>query len=302
MKSPRCTFIHSPKYYCDIGEHVFPMEKFGRVNDALHQDGDIPPECFLEPEAATVEDVRLVHTEAYVNDLLGLKHTPRTFPSELPIGEDIVRAYFMAAGGTLLAGRRALQDGLSMNLTGGFHHAFPDHAEGFCYVNDVAVAIRKLKSEGLIDRAAVVDCDLHQGNGTAFIFRMEPLVFTFSMHQENNYPVKQRSDLDIGLRDGATDDEYLGLLEEHLPRILDEHRPKLVTYVAGADPYREDVLGGLGLTLDGLRRRDECVIRHCLERRIPLVAVLAGGYAIKAEDTIRIHHTTGRLLWQAGAG
>ena len=300
MVSRRCTFIYTPAYYCDIGPHVFPMEKFARVHQALREDGDIPAECFLEPDPASAEDMRLVHTEAYLNDLLGYRHTARTFTSELPISEEIVRAYFLAAGGSILAGRRALEDGASMNLTGGFHHAFPDRAEGFCYINDVAVAIRKLQSERRLRRAVVVDCDLHQGNGTAFIFHDDPSVFTFSIHQENNYPAKRRSDLDLGLRDGTGDDEYIGLLEQHVPRILDEHRPELVAYVAGADPYREDLLGGLALTLDGLRRRDECVVRHCRARGIPLFGVLAGGYAADLEDTVRIHHATCRLAWETG--
>ena len=300
MKSLPCTFIYSPEYYCDIGAHVFPMEKFRLVYRALLDDGDIPDECFLTPEPATVEEVRRVHTEEYVNDMLAARWTPRTMPSELPLSEEIIRAYFLAAGGTLLAGRSALECGFSMNLTGGFHHAFPEHGEGFCYVNDVAVGIRGLKAEGLIRKAAVVDCDLHQGNGTAVIFETEPSVFTLSIHQENNYPIKRRSDLDLGLRDGATDDEYVGLLDEKLPELFDSFRPELVVHVAGADPYAQDLLGGLSLTLDGLRRRDECVIGHCARRKIPLVAVLAGGYAANLDDTIRIHHTTARLMWKAG--
>jgi len=300
MKSRACTFIYSPHYYCDIGQHPFPMEKFERVYRALLDDGDIPRDCFLTPESASVEEVRRVHTEAFVDDMLSLRRTPRTASSELPLTEEIVRAYFMAAGGTLLAGRSALEYGLSMNLTGGFHHAFPDHAEGFCYINDVAVAIRGLQAEGLIKRAAVVDCDLHQGNGTAVIFQTEPSVFTFSIHQENNYPVKQRSDLDVGLRDGAGDEEYVGILEEELPRIFDDARPELVVYVAGADPFEEDMLGGLRLTLEGLRRRDECVIGRCTRRNIPLLTVLAGGYAADTTDTVRIHHTAARVMWEAG--
>ena len=302
MNASQCTFVYSPQYYCDIGPHVFPMAKFERVYRKLREEGDIPDERFLTAEPATVEEVRRVHTEEYVDDMLALRRTPRTLPSELPLTEEIIRAYFLAAGGTLLAARAALENGLAMNLTGGFHHAFPDHGEGFCYVNDVAVALRGLKAEGLVRRAAVVDCDVHQGNGTAVIFQADPTVFTFSMHQENNYPIKQRSDLDIGLRDGATDEEYLLALDEKLPRILDSCRPELVLYVAGADSFQEDLLGGLALTFEGLRRRDECVIGHCRQRKIPLAAVLAGGYAANLEDTVRIHHATARLMWEAGGG
>ena len=264
------------------------------------KDGDIPPEQFLEPEPAALEDVRLAHTEAYTEDLAGLRYSSRMMTSELPLSGDIVRAYLLGTGGTILACRRALQDGLSVNLTGGFHHAFPDHAEGFCYINDVAVAIRRLKADGLIERAAVVDCDVHQGNGTAFIFQAEPSVFTFSMHQENNYPIKQRSDLDIGLPDGTGDEEYIAQLARHLPRVLDRSRPELVVYLAGVDPYRDDLLGGLGLTLEGLERRDELVVNECLQRAIPLAAVLAGGYAADTAQTVAAHRATCRVMWDAG--
>jgi len=299
MSDHRCRFIYSPDYYCDIGAHVFPMRKFEAVQQALLAESDVREDDFLRPEPATREELSLVHTEAYLDDLFSLRWTHRTIPSELPISEEIVRAFALAAGGTTLACQCALETGFAMNLTGGFHHAFPDHAEGFCYINDIAVAIRVLQSRGLLKRAAVVDLDVHQGNGTAFIFQTEPSVFTFSMHQENNYPVKQRSDLDIGLDDGAGDEEYLALLERHLPDILDSHRPELVVYVAGADPYEHDLLGGLALTLDGLRQRDLCVIRHCATRSIPIAAVLGGGYAEDFADTVRIHATTGRLLLEA---
>ena len=302
MSASGCTFIYSPQYYCDIGAHVFPMEKFRLVYDALLRDGDVPASAFLAPGPATLDDLRLVHTKAYLDDLVALRSTARTLPSELPLSSQIVRAYFLAAGGTILACRRALADGRSMNLTGGFHHTFPDHAEGFCYINDIAVAVRKLRAEGRVARAAVVDCDLHQGNGTAAIFQTDPSVFTFSMHQENNYPIKQQSDIDIGLDDGTGDDEYVELLERHLVEILDSFQPELVLYVAGADPYERDQLGGLGLSLDGLRRRDGCVIGHCAARNIPLAVVLAGGYAQDLAETIQIHHTTARLLWEAAGG
>ena len=201
--SARCTFVYSPEYYCDLGAHVFPAEKYRLVHRALLDDGDIPAERFLAPEPASREDLLLVHTEEYVRDLLAFRHTERTRSSELPISEQIIRANLLGTGGTILCCRRALSDGLSMNLAGGFHHAFPDHAEGFCYVNDIAVAIRRVQADGRAGRIAVVDLDVHQGNGTVFIFRSDPSVFTFSMHQENNYPVKQPGMLDVGLEDGS---------------------------------------------------------------------------------------------------
>jgi acetoin utilization deacetylase AcuC-like enzyme len=180
-----------------------------------------------------------------------------------------------------------------VHLGGGFHHAFPDHGEGFCLINDVAVAIRMLRRDRAVGRVLVVDLDVHQGNGTAAIFATEPEVFTFSMHQENNYPAwKPPSDLDLGLEDGVEDEEYLGLLERHLPDILDNHRPDLVFYLAGADPYAEDQLGGLSLTLDGLRRRDAAVFLSCRQVGTPVAVTLAGGYARREADTVAIHVAT----------
>jgi acetoin utilization deacetylase AcuC-like enzyme len=295
----RCSFVYSPEYYCDIGAHVFPTEKYRLVHQALLEDGDIPAERFLAPEAASREDLLLVHTEEYVRDLFAFRHTARTRSSELPISEPIIRANLLGTGGTILCCRRALSEGLSMNLAGGFHHAFPDHAEGFCYVNDIAVAIRRIRADERAARVAVVDLDVHQGNATAFIFQSDPSVFTFSMHQENNYPAKQPGMLDVGLEDGIGDEEYLGLLDAHLPEVLDAFRPELVVYVAGVDPLAGDQLGGLALTLEGLRKRDDRVIGNCARRRIPMAGVLGGGYAQKTQDTVRAHHATCRAMWEA---
>ena len=297
--SAGCTFVYSPEYYCDIGAHVFPTEKYRMVHQALLEDGDIPAERFLAPEAASREDLLLVHTEEYVRDLLAFRHTARTLSSEVPISEAIIRANLLGTGGTILCCRRALSEGLSMNLAGGFHHAFPDHAEGFCYVNDIAVAVRRIRADGRAARVAVVDLDAHQGNGTAFIFRLDPSVFTFSMHQENNYPVKQPGMLDVALEDGLGDEDYLGLLDAHLPEVLDAFRPDLVIYLAGADPLEGDQLGGLALTLEGLRKRDERVIGNCVRRRIPVAGLLGGGYARNTQDTVRAHHATCRAMWEA---
>ena len=303
MSEPnRCCFVYSPGYYCDIGAHVFPMRKFREVRAALLADGDISASDFLIAAPAAAADLALVHTQRYLDDFLAARMTTRTLPSELPIAPDIVNAFVLSAGGTTLACRHALEYGFAMNLSGGFHHAFPDHAEGFCYINDVAVAVRVLRRDRAIERAAIIDLDVHQGNGTAFIFQCEPEVYTFSMHQENNYPAKQRSDRDIGLPDGIADGEYLALLDDAVTEILDSHRPELVVYLAGADSYRDDQLGGLCLTLEGLRRRDECVIEHCRRRGLPLAAVLAGGYAADLRDTVRIHHRTARLMWETAGG
>jgi acetoin utilization deacetylase AcuC-like enzyme len=204
-------------------------------------------------------------------------------------------AAWICAGGSILTARLALERGVAVHLGGGFHHAFPDHGEGFCLINDVAIAIRAVQRERLVGRAAVVDLDVHHGNGTAAIFRDDPAVLTFSMHQERNYPaLKPPSDLDVGLEDGTGDDAYLALLEKHLPEILARHHPDLVVYLAGADPYESDQLGGLGLTIAGLRRRDELVFERAASARVPVAVCLAGGYAVRTDDTVEIHCNTVR--------
>ena len=300
MREPpnHCAFIFRENYCADVGDHVLQAEKYRKTRDRLREAG-LPKAAFLEPRAATREEIGLVHAPEYVADLLSGSHTARTAPSELPISEEIVEAAFLAAGGTILAAREALERGRALNLTGGFHHAFADRAEGFCYVNDLAVAIRVLQKEGAISRAAVIDCDLHQGNGTAALFRRDEAVFTFSIHQENIYPRKTKGDLDIGLYDLATEDEYLPRLEKSLPEILDGHGPDLALYQAGADPYSGDQLGTLKLSKEGLRRRDECVIGECLSRGVPVAGALGGGYALNPEDTVDIHFQTALRFWEA---
>jgi len=289
--------VYSDRYECDIGEHVFPTEKYRLVAAALCPPGAEPRWRIRVPEPADRAVLELVHTPAYLDDFLGLRSTPRVLLSELPISAEIRDAYVLAAGGTLLAAQCALADGAAMHLGGGFHHAMPDHAEGFCYIHDVAVAIRALQRAGSIQRAAVIDTDVHQGNGTARIFQGDANVFTFSIHQENNYPIKEQSDWDVGLDDGTGDEEYLAILATVVPQILDRVRPDLVFMVAGADPYREDRLGGLSLSLDGLRQRDHMVVAACAERDIPAVGVLAGGYALRPADTVSIHtHTALEVL------
>jgi acetoin utilization deacetylase AcuC-like enzyme len=289
-------YVHDDGYHAEIGPHVFPISKYRMVRDGLVAAGVVRDEAVLRPEPISDEDLLLVHSAAYLDDLRHLRRTPRTRDSEIVLTEQIVAAYRLATGGTLLAAREALARGRAMNLGGGFHHAFPERAEGFCYINDVAVTVRRLQRDAAIRRALIVDCDLHQGNGTAFIFRSDPSVFTFSIHQENLYPVKERSDLDIGLPDFTGDDEYLGHLEQHLPRLLDDFRPDLVAYLAGADPFVHDQLGLLTLTFEGLQRRDALVIGACVRRGIPIVVTLAGGYAEDVYDTVRIHVTTGQVL------
>jgi acetoin utilization deacetylase AcuC-like enzyme len=292
-------FVHSPRYEVDIGPHVFPVVKYRHVRESLIHAGLAADDDFAEPPPPSREDLLRVHTYAYLDDLEDLRPTHRTLYSELPITRAIIDAFTLAAGGSILAARHALASGACLHLGGGLHHAFADHAEGFCYVNDVAVAIRALQAEGAIERAAVIDLDVHQGNGTANIFSEDPTVFTYSVHQEHNYPLKQRSDRDVGLENGVDDVEYLAILDRDVPHILDTHRPQLVFYLAGADPYCEDQLGGLSLTRAGLRERDRRVIAWCRERGIPIAGALAGGYARFVTDTIAIHRATAEEFLRA---
>jgi acetoin utilization deacetylase AcuC-like enzyme len=266
--------------------------------------------------------VRLVHTPEYVRKLrTGTLSPEEEAQLEVPYSEALVNAFWMAAGGSIAAARMAMKDGVAINIGGGFHHAFPNHGEGFCMINDIAVAIRRLKHDGKIVRAMTVDCDVHQGNGTAFIFGSArqklgmlpppppPIrtasgaymtetpaakdVFTISLHQEHNYPyTKPQSSIDVNLPDGCGDEEYLEWLDQALSSGLRQFDPELICYVAGADPFREDQLGGLNLTVDGLKQRDELVFRTARARSIPVMVTYAGGYANHVEDTVAIHCNT----------
>jgi len=294
------SFIYHPRYELKWGGHVFPVEKYRLLRDRLVAEGLVAAEELIEPEAATDDEIRLVHAREYLDRLDALLDDPMAayFEFEAPFNRDVAAAVRYATGGTLLACECAVADRTAaLNLGGGFHHAFPDHGEGFCFINDVAVAIRALQAGGIARRVAVIDCDLHQGNGTAYIFRSDPDVYTFSIHQEHLYPMpKQRSTLDVGLDDGAGDDAYLAALERHVPAILDGHRPELVLYLAGADPFEEDQLGDLRLTKAGLRRRDELILGAAKARSLPVAAVLAGGYAPRTEDVVDIHLNTCRVI------
>lgn len=288
-------------YEVDIGAHVFPTAKYRLIKDRLLEEGVIREEDVVRPEPATDEEILLVHTPAWVEKLRsGRLSASEQITLEVPYSEGLRDAAWLCAGGAILSGRLALEQGVAVHLGGGFHHAFPDHGEGFCPLNDTAVAVRALRHTGEIRRAAVIDCDVHHGNGTAAIFGDDPDVFTFSMHQERNYPLlKPPSDRDLGLGDWTGDAEYLDLLERHLPETVADHRPDLAYYLAGADPYREDQLGGLGLSVEGLRRRDELVLRTLGEARVPAAVALAGGYAWHTEDTVTIHCGTVRAASSA---
>jgi len=296
--SPAMRVFYTPRYYADIGDnHVFPIRKFELVRDKLLAEGTLRSEELVEPSPAPIEDVLLVHNDDYVSRLCSGNLTAKEIRRlGLPWSESLVDRSFYAVGGTLAATEVALAEGYSSNLAGGTHHSFPDRGEGFCVLNDAAIAIRAMRARNLIRRAAIVDCDVHQGNGTATIFAGDEDTFTFSIHGANNYPLfKARSTLDVELPDGTSDDEYLECLAIHLPAVF-AHDPDIVFYLAGADPYAGDKLGRLALSIDGLRDRDIRVLRECYEREIPVVTVMSGGYGKNINDTIEIHCNTIRMV------
>jgi acetoin utilization deacetylase AcuC-like enzyme len=314
--------VYSDDYYLPIGSHVFPAEKYERVHKRLLESGVADAKDFVSPQPASDQDILLVHTPQYVQKLKsGTLSAREELEMEIPYSPELVRAFWLAAGGSILAADYALNDGVAFNIGGGFHHAFPDHGEGFCMIHDVAVAVRRMQRDDKIRTAMTVDCDVHQGNGTAAIFAgvrvpKDPLpsvggatmaapqtakvrnahagdVFTISLHQENNYPAwKPPSSIDVDLPDEIGDDDYLAWLDNALSSGLRQFEPDLLCYIAGADPYREDQLGGLNLTIDGLKKRDELVFRVARARDIPVMVTFAGGYARKVDDTVTIHCNT----------
>jgi acetoin utilization deacetylase AcuC-like enzyme len=286
--------IYHDSYDLHLGAHVFPSQKYRLIYETLLRENHAEAGDFVVPEPATDEDMLRVHTSEWVRKLkTGALTIGEMMRLEIPYSKEMVEAVWLATGGTILAGRKALEDGFGVNLGGGFHHAHPDHGEGFCAVHDVAVAIRRLLADGAIAKAMVVDTDVHHGNGTAAIFADDTNVFTLSIHQQNNYPEpKPPSTVDLHLPDGIGDSDYLRILSGPLRKGLDEFQPDLVFYVGGADPYCEDLLGGLALTLEGLEERDRRVFEEARARGIPVAITLAGGYARRVMDTVRIHMNT----------
>ena len=317
--------VYRDDYYLPIGAHVFPAQKYRMIQRRLLDEHLAEPSDFASPNPASDEDILLVHTPEYVHKLkTGTLSEFEEMQLEVPFSPELVKAFWLSAGGSILASNLALRDGIAVNIGGGFHHAFPDHGEGFCMIHDVAVGIKRLHQEGKLRRAMTVDCDVHDGNGTAAIFppkshtgqplpsaggvqsNLRPVhaqlrdssagdleVFTISLHQANNYPVyKPPSSIDVNLPDGTDDEQYLGWLEQALSSALRQFEPQLLCYIAGADPYMEDQLGGLALTIGGLKRRDELVLRVARSRSIPVMVTYAGGYAQHVEDTVTIHCNT----------
>jgi acetoin utilization deacetylase AcuC-like enzyme len=295
--------VYHERYFLHLGEHVFPAMKYRYLRDRMLRTKFAEETDFVEPEPASDDDVRLVHDADWVEKLrTGTLSYAEILKLEIPYSRQMVEAFWLAAGGSILAARLALRDGIGFNIGGGFHHAFPGHGEGFCAINDIAIAVRRLQKDGVIQRAMVVDCDVHHGNGTAGVFAGDLSVFTLSIHQFNNYPSeKPLSSLDIHLPDGTGDSEYLLRLGNGYRAAFAMFKPELVVYVSGADPYQEDQLGGLSLTMGGLEERDRLVIRTARAHGVPVAIVLAGGYAQSVEDTITIHANTARVASEIAA-
>ena len=287
-------------FYCDhfvlpLPEgHKFPMAKYSRLRERVVGDGLIAAADLFEAQPASWADLALVHTAAYLEDVeRGTLSRDTQRRIGFPWSPQMVQRARRSVGATIQAARAALREGAAANLAGGTHHAFAERGEGFCVFNDVAVASRVLRREALARRIVVIDCDVHQGNGTASIFANDAAVFTFSMHGAHNFPFhKETSDLDVTLEDGADDDVYHARLAEHVPRVLDRHDPDVAFYVSGADPYEGDRFGRLKLTIEGLRRRDAFVFAECRSRSIPVIVTMAGGYAPDIDAVVTIHANT----------
>lgn len=296
--------IYHDDYDLNLGDHVFPSMKYRLIRERMLAEGFASESDFLRPDPAEDEHLLLVHDRGWITRLKhGTLNYQEILKLEIPYSRKMVEAFWLAAGGTTLAARRALEQGVAYNIGGGFHHAYPGHGEGFCAIHDVAVAVRVLQRENLIEKAMIVDTDVHHGNGTAAIFCGDLSVFTLSIHQFNNYPqIKPPSTLDIHLEDGCEDEEYLRRLRDGYVNALHSFKPELVMYVAGADPYREDQLGGLLLTMDGLKDRDRLVIGEARRQGAAVAITLAGGYAWQVQDTVTIHCNTAKAAAEAMAG
>ena len=277
--------------------HRFPVAKYALLRDRVIAEGIVSADHVLDPAGATDDELRLVHGDDYIARFTaGTLSRAEMRRIGFPWSPQLVERSRRAVGGTVAAARHAISHGIAMNLAGGTHHAFPGHGEGFCVYNDVAIAIRLLQRDGLVQRAAVIDLDVHQGNGTHAIFASDASVYTFSMHGGKNYPFhKVAGTLDVELADGTGDDEYLGALTRALPGVLSAAAPDLVLYIAGADPHAGDALGRLALTFDGLARRDAFVLSQCREVGIPVAITIGGGYGRDLADTVRIHTETVRI-------
>ncbi len=288
--------VYSSYYDIYLGDHVFPGNKFSKIYELICLDEHFSNISIHEPMRATREDLELVHTKEYLDDLLNLKITDRTKYSELPLNDRILDSFLHGVGGTLLATNLTETYQFVFNLGGGLHQSFSDHAEGFCYLNDVAIAATNYLEKNSGKQVLIIDLDVHQGNGTAHIFKENKNVFTFSMHQDNLYPKKEVSDFDIPLEENITDSVYLKLLDESLEKISKVCKPDIIYYLAGADPYEGDRLGNIKLTFRGLKERDEKIRKFAVTNNSKVVILAAGGYARNFMDTVKIHYQTAQIF------
>jgi acetoin utilization deacetylase AcuC-like enzyme len=296
--------FHSDQYVFPLPQgHRFPLQKYALLREAVVTAGLVSPEYLVVPEPASDEQILRAHDKGYVQRVKGGHLTPNEVRRiGLPWSPQLVERALRAVGGTIGACRAALRDGIAINLSGGTHHAFRDHGQGYCLFNDSVIAARAVQAENRVERVVVLDCDVHQGNGTAAIAADDPTIFTFSIHNEQNFPLhKVQSDLDIGLEDGTEDRAYLDALEAGLACALERAEAGLAIYLAGADPYEGDLLGRLALSKGGLAERDRLVLTRCREANIPVVTVMAGGYGRSVQDTVDIHLQTVRIAAEMAA-
>lgn len=293
----RIGLVYHPDYNLDLGPHVFPARKYQMVYDLVKRDSKLSNLYIYKPDLAKTKDLSLVHTQEFLDDFFSLKITERTQYSELPLTKQIVHSFVLAVGGTILSMELTQKYKFVYHIGGGFHHSMPDRAEGFCYLNDAAIASKLYQKEYPGKKILFIDLDLHQGNGNSFVFQDDPDVFIFSMHQENLYPKKEKSDLDISLEEGTDDKEYLELLKKSLHKIESDFKPDLIFYIAGADPFEGDSLGDLKLTFQGLRKRDQIIRDFVYSLNDTRVVILpAGGYAKDFYDTVTIHYNTIKIF------
>ncbi|MBM9501618.1 histone deacetylase [Leptospira sp. 201903071] len=288
----RIGLVYHPDYNMDLGPHVFPARKYQMVYNLVKQDPKLADLFVHKPDPAKEKELALVHTKEFLKDFFSLKLTERTQYSELPLTKQIVQSFVLAVGGTILSMELTKKYKFVYHIGGGFHHSMPDRAEGFCYLNDAAIAGKLFQRQNPGKKVLYIDLDLHQGNGNSVVFQNDPHVFTFSMHQENLYPKKEKSGMDVALLEGTDDKKYHELLEESLEKIYSSFQPDLIFYIAGADPFEGDSLGDLKLTFQGLRKRDKIVKEFALRVDAPVVILPAGGYAKDFHDTVTIHYNT----------
>ena len=287
-------YVYEADAWIDIGDHVFPIDKYPRLFELLQSELGVTAERIHGWDVVEDEDLERVHMPRYLADLAAVRQTDATLSSELPVESRIIEGFRRMVGGSIATTRLALEHGVGFHVGGGFHHAFPGHAEGFCFLHDMAIAVEWARAHEGLGNVLFVDVDVHQGNGSAVIYADDRETFTYSIHQERNYPIKQRSDLDRGLQDGVADDEYLERLSDDLDAIDQRFSPELICYVAGVDPHVQDVLGGLALSDSGIARRDRLVLERYVSRDLPVAIFLAGGYSLCAEQTAILHLSAAR--------